>query len=288
MSTSTAEICAPTDGLECPPPDARPPLLADLREALTEQWRYRDLLLQIVTRDLLLRYKQTSMGIAWAVLVPLLNTAIFSVVFMRVAPIDTPVPYPLFAYSGLVAWNFTASALRFATISLTANTTLVSKVYFPREIFPFAAVIVSLVDTSVAAALAGLVMAYYGIGVGPLALAVIPLLLVQLTLTAALALVLSMANLFYRDVKYLFDVVIIVWMFGSSVVYPAAAAGGALGRIMRLNPMSLIIDGYRAVLFDQQLPPVAPLALTAAGALALLVAAWVAFHRAEFSFAERI
>src|SRR5205085_4615315 len=111
--------------------------------------------------DLRLRYKQTAMGFGWALLMPLLNTAIFSVVFMRVAPVETRVPYPLFAFCGLLAWNFTASALRFAVTSLTSNTNLVTKVYFPREIFPLSAVAVSLVDFAVAATVLVAMMASY-------------------------------------------------------------------------------------------------------------------------------
>src|SRR5213080_5205379 len=126
-------------------------LLRDFREIVDEQIEFRELLIQMTARDLLLRYKQTAMGLGWALLSPTLNTIIFSVIFMRVAPVDTRVPYPLFAYCGLLAWNFTASALRFAVTSLTANTNMVTKVYFPREIFPFSAVAVSLVDFAVAA-----------------------------------------------------------------------------------------------------------------------------------------
>src|SRR5438093_13751520 len=109
-------------------------LAADIREMFREQFEFQELLLQMTRRDLLLRYKQTLMGFGWAIFMPLVNTAVFSVVFTRVAPIDTGLPYPLFAYCGLLSWNFFASAQRFAVISLTSNTTLVTKVYCPREI----------------------------------------------------------------------------------------------------------------------------------------------------------
>ena len=140
--------------------------------------------------------------------------------------VDTPVPYPLFAYCGLLAWNFTASALRFAVSSLTANTTLVTKVYFPREIFPFSAVAVSLVDFLVAATVLVAMMAYYRMAPTAALLCLPAIVLVQVAFTAALALLLAMANLFYRDVKYLFEVVLTVWMFASAVVYPVDAVGG--------------------------------------------------------------
>src|SRR5947209_16906033 len=114
-----------------------------------EQDDTRELLCQMTRRDLWLRYKQPGRGFGWAVCMPVSNPILFSVVFMRVAPIDVGVPYPLFAYTGLLAWNFFASSLRFSVSSLTANINLVAKVYFPREIFPFSAVIVSAVDFAV-------------------------------------------------------------------------------------------------------------------------------------------
>jgi lipopolysaccharide transport system permease protein len=260
----------------------------DFRDALTEQYRCHGLLFQLAMRDLLLRYKQTVIGIAWAIFVPLLNTLIFSLLFMRVAPIKTSVPYPLFAYAGLVAWNLTAAALRSATTSLTSNPTLVSKVYFPREVFPFAALLVALVDTLVAAGILIVMMAIYHIAPGPSALLVPVVLLIQLIFTAAMGLLLAMANLFYRDVKYLFDALLTIWMLASSVVYPIGIVGGRLGRIMAWNPMAVIVDAYRSLVLDAMLPPIAPLAVTGIGSLFLLVIAWVMFHRAEFVFAERI
>src|SRR5262249_42814807 len=190
--------------------------LNDLREIAAEQIAYRELLLQMTQRDLILRYKQTLMGVAWAMLMPLVNTAIFSVIFTRVAPIDTGVPYPLFAFTGLLAWNFFASSLRFAATSLTSNATLVTKVYFPREVLPTSAVLVSLVDTLVGSLLLAAMMIYYHVGVTP-AILVLPLVLaVEAIFTCAVALVLAMANLFYRDVKYVLEVAIMIWMFATS------------------------------------------------------------------------
>jgi lipopolysaccharide transport system permease protein len=262
-------------------------LTADVREALHEQVEFRELLYQIICRDLLVRYKQTAMGFAWAVLTPVLNTIIFSVLFMRVAPIDTPVAYPLFVFSGLLVWNFTASALKFAVTSLTANTSLVTKVYFPREIFPFAAVVVALVDTAVAAVVLAGMMIYYGVAVTPMLLLLPVIVIIHTLFTTALALLLSMANLFYRDVKYVFDAVLTVWMFASAVVYPASSLGGALGLIVNANPMTAIVESYRYVLLYGAAPP-ATLIPAAVVSVVLLPAAWLLFHRSEFRFAENI
>jgi lipopolysaccharide transport system permease protein len=260
----------------------------DFREMLHEQIDFRELLYQLTARDLLLRYKQTAMGFAWAVLMPLLNTAIFSVVFMRVAPVQTRVPYPLFAYCGLLVWNFTASALRFSVTSLTANTNLVTKVYFPREIFPFSAVAVSFVDYAVAATVLVAMMIYYGIAPTSAALLLPTIVAVHAMFTAALALLLAMANLFYRDVKYLFEVFLTVWMFASAVVYPVDGVGGWTGTLIRANPMTGIVEAYRSVLLYGTAPEPTVFGWTAALTLLLLPMAWLLFHRCEFRFAENI
>jgi ABC-type polysaccharide/polyol phosphate export permease len=149
-------------------------------------------------------------------------------------------PYPVYAYLGLLAWNFSASSLRFAITSLTGNSNLVSKVYFPREIFPFSAVGVSLIDTVVGASLLVAMLIYYGISPGwPIVL--LPLILaVHVALTAGIALLLAMAHLFFRDVKYVFDIVLNVGMFATSVVYPVERMGGTLGAVLSLNPLTTI------------------------------------------------
>jgi homopolymeric O-antigen transport system permease protein len=263
-------------------------LVNDFKEMVSEQVEYRDLLYQMTKRDLLLRYKQTAMGFGWAVFTPLVNTAVFSVIFTRVAPIDTVVPYPVFAYCGLLVWNYFSSALKFSVNSLTSNTSLVTKVYFPREIFPVSAVAVSFVDFVVGATLLVALMVYYRIPVGP-PIVLLPLvILVHVVFTTAVALVLARWNLFYRDVKYLFEVVIVVWMFATSVVYPVGLVGGRLGVIMQLNPMTPIVEAYRSVLLLGTWPPAGPLAAVGLLSVAFLAWSWVAFHRSEFEFAENI
>ena len=262
--------------------------VAEARALITEQIEYRELLVQMTRRDLLLRYKQTIMGFGWALFMPIVNTIVFSIVFMRVAPVQTGMPYPLYAFTGLLAWNFTASSLRFAVTSLTSNANLVSKIYFPREIFPFSAVAVALVDTAVGGiALVGL-MAWYGVGVGwPILL--LPLIVaVHVMFTAGVALVLAMSHLFFRDVKYIFDIFLNVAMFATSVVYPIELIGGTTERILALNPLTSIINAYRAVLLQGTTPDWGSLAAAAAVSTVLLLTAWMTFHRAELTFAENI
>ena len=263
-------------------------VMTDVREMLTEQAEYRELLVQMTRRDLLLRYKQTIMGFGWAVFMPLVNTAVFSVIFTRVAPIDTGVAYPVFAYCGLLAWNFFAASLRFSVNSMAANVALVTKVYFPREILPFSSILVCLVDFAVGSTVLVALMIYYQVAPSP-ALLLLPLvLLVHVAFTSAVGLLLAMANLFYRDVKYLFEVVITVWMFATSVLYPMELLGGRLATVAMLNPMTPIINGYRAVLLYGRSPFDGPFLYAAALSIACLGMAWLVFHRAEFRFAENV
>jgi ABC-type polysaccharide/polyol phosphate export permease len=252
----------------------------------SEQREYRELLIRMTARDLLIRYKQAVMGFGWAIFMPLVNTVLFSVIFTRVAPLETDVPYPIFAYTGLMFWNCFASALRFCTTSLTSNAVLVTKIYFPREIFPFSAILVCLVDLAVSAIVLVGLLIYYRIPVSSTLLLVPAILLVQVIFTAGIGLIVAMANLFLRDVKYIFEVVLTVWMFATSVVFPLDRVEGTLGALLRLNPMTPIIEGYRAAILRGELPDFGALAIAAVLACVTLAVGWLTFHRAEFRFAE--
>ena len=260
----------------------------EIKEIVAEQYEFRELLYQMTRRDLLLRYKQTIMGFGWAIFMPLVNTAVFSVIFTRVAPLEMDLPYPLFAYSGLLAWNFTASSFRFAVNSLTSNSNLVTKVYFPREIFPISAVIVSLVDFAVGATVLVALMIYYQV-VPTFAVLALPwVVAVHIMFTISISLLLAMGNLFYRDVKYLFEIGITIWMFMSAVLYPVSHIGGLAGKIMVFNPMTPILEGYRDVLIRGHLPNPGAFLITTVTATVLLLVAWLIFHRAEYEFAENV
>jgi lipopolysaccharide transport system permease protein len=263
-------------------------LAGDLKEMAGEQYTYRELLYQMTRRDLLLRYKQALMGFGWAIFMPLVNTAVFSVIFTRVAPLQMDMPYPLFAFCGLLAWNFSASSMRFAVTSLTPNASLVTKVYFPREIFPLSAVLVSLVDFAIGSLVLIALMIYYQVA-PTAAIAALPwVLAVHFMFTLAVAMTLAMANLFYRDVKYLFELIVTVWMFMSAVLYPVDRVGGLTGQLMAINPMTPILEAYRDVLLRGRTPDPYSFAITTAIAALCLVVAWLIFHRAEYEFAESV
>lgn len=260
----------------------------DARDMIRELVQYRELLLSLTRRDLQLRYKQTIMGFGWSILMPVTYMILFSLIFTRVVKLETGVPYPIYAYTGLLPWNLFASSLRFAVGSLTANHTLVTKVYFPREILPFSSILVSLVDFAVGTLVLAGLMAYYGIGVH-WTIALLPvILLVQIMFTAGVTLLLSMGNLFFRDVKYLIEILVTLWMFATSVVYPIERIGGKVSGLLALNPMTPILDAYRAVVLRGELPSLGPFAYAAGVSAALLVVSWLVFHRAEFRFAESI
>jgi ABC-type polysaccharide/polyol phosphate export permease len=263
-------------------------LRRDVREMFQELAEYRELLLTLTRRDLLLRYKQTIMGFGWAILMPFTYMIVFSVIFTRVVPLETDVPYPIFAYTGLLPWNFFASSLRFAVGTLVANRTLVTKVYFPREILPFSVILVALADFAVGAILLAALMVYYKVAISAAILFLPVVLAVQILFTAGVTLWLSMANLFFRDVKYLIEIVITLWMFATSVVYPVDRVGGQIGTLLALNPMTPIIDAYRSVLLYGRLPDAGPFGYAAGLSVILLAVAWISFHRTEPRFAESI
>jgi len=258
---------------------------ADVRQMLAEQASFWPLTRSLVQRDLRLRYRNAVLGFGWAVGMPLLHTLIFWMIFTRVVPFETDVPYPVYAYSGLLAWNLLASSLRFSVTSLSANPNLVTRVYFPREVLPFSAVIVACVDFAVASLVLAGMMVIYGVTPG-WTLALVPLILaVQMSLTAGLALLVAMTNLFFADTKYILELLLTVGMFATSVVIPVDRAAGPLGSVLRLNPMTQILNAYRLVLRGE-LPDLVALGAAAAVSLTVLMVCWLAFHRAEFRFAE--
>ena len=253
-----------------------------------EQGEYVELLRAIIRRDLSLRYRNAILGVGWAVFAPLLQMIVFTLVFTRVAPLETGMPYAVYAYAGLLVWTMFASALRAAASSLTSNPDLVTKVYFPREVLPFAAVLVALFDFAVASVVMGMLMAYYDVAIGWSVFFLPVVVLVHVAFTAGVALIVAMAHLFYADVKYVFELVLLLWMFASSVLYPIDRVGGTLGVVMRLNPMTSIIEAYRDVLLRHALPAPGPFVGVTLVALLTLGLGWLLFHRAELRFAEEI
>lgn len=264
--------------------------------------RYRELMWMLAWRDIRVRYKHSALGVAWAVVPPAAMMLVFAFVFGQVVQIDrqkltggVAVPYSLFAFSGLVPWMFFANGLTGAIGSLVANRPLVTKIYFPREVFPLSAILSASVDFAVAmVVLVALAVGLhflpngwtYEPGWAILCLPVV--ILAQVMFMAGLGLVLSMANLFYRDVGFLFRSIIQLWMFVTCVVYQLEATSGWKRVIIQLNPMTPIIRGYRSCLIQNTSPFDPAFVNAAVVSLLVLLVGWSMFRRREFEFAENI
>jgi ABC-type polysaccharide/polyol phosphate export permease len=213
---------------------------------------------------------------------------VFTVIFNRVAKIETAAPYPIFLYCGLLPWILFSSSLKGATNSLLNNRTMIAKVYFARELMPFASITAALVDFLIASSLLGVLMIYYGYPPKSTMWLVPVLVLIQTIFAAGLGLALSMANLWFRDVKYFFDVVLQLWMFATPVVYPVRRVGEPLYTILQFNPMTPIVEAYRAVILQGEMPDALPLAAAAFTSCVIFAVSWLWFHRSEYTFAENV
>ncbi len=264
----------------------------------TDLQRFLHLSASLTWRDLRVRYKQSMLGIAWAVLLPLSMMLVFTFVFTRAVNVSDALglamPYALFAYTGLVPWTFFGSSLNGCVQSLVANRNLVTKVYFPREVFPLSCVAVAFVDFCIAMAVLVGLMAYFHFR-GGWTLAVHPqwafvpvIVAVQVALTVGLGMMLAMANLFYRDVRQVVGVVLQLWMFISAVVVPVPQGDGYLARVIAMNPLVPIITSYRDCILQGQWPDPAGFLYSAAFATVALFGGWLCFRRASYRFAECI
>jgi lipopolysaccharide transport system permease protein len=258
-------------------------------ENLTALYRHRELLWAWTLRDIRVRYKQSLLGVAWAVLQPLSVMAMFSLVFAYIVPIPTDgIPYPIFSYTALLPWTFFATAVSFAVPSLVNNMTLVTKVYLPREIFPLAAVSGSFVDFLVASLVFVGLMLVYRLPFSATLLAVPVLLLIQVLLTLGVVLIASAVNVFYRDVRFLVPLGMQLWMYATPIIYPVSLVPEWLRPVYMLNPMAGLIEAYRAVALRGTWPDWGTLAPAAGIALVLFALGYVYFKRVEWQFADII
>ncbi len=263
-----------------------------------ELLRYRELLFSLTWRNIRVRYKQSLLGISWAVLLPLSLMLVFTFVFTRaidgVGALKVNMPYALYAYCGLVPWTFFAASLNGCVNSLVSNRNLVTKVYFPREVFPLSCVGSAFVDFCVAMTVLGGLMVYFhsagqwSANLSATLLFLPVVLVVQITLTVGLGMMLAMANLFYRDVRQVFSVAIQLWMFVSAVVVPVPRDGSALATIIGFNPLVPIISAYRTCILEGTLPEAGGFLYATAVAVVSLIGGWFCFRKASHRFAECI
>jgi len=255
--------------------------------SLRDLWAYRELFYFLVLRDIKVRYKQTFLGIAWVVAQPLFTTIIFTLFFGILAGVPSEgMPYPVFAFAGLLPWTFFSSAVTQSGNSLVGNSNLITKVYFPRIIIPCAAVGAGLLDFAISFVVLVGLMVYYRVA-PTWGILMLPLLVLLVTLFAlAVGTWLSALNVKYRDVRHLLPFLLQMWMFASPVIYAPTFVPVRWRWLLTLNPMTGIIDGFRAAIFGQKRFDWAELAVSGVMTLALLVYSTYVFKRMEKTFAD--
>src|SRR5215469_5175957 len=254
---------------------------------LTELWEYRELLYFYVWRELKVRYKQTVVGAAWAVLQPLMTMLVFSLFFGKLAHIPSGgLPYPVFYYSALLPWMYFSGALTNATNKVVENQYVITKVYFPRLILPISAVLSGLVDFAVSFLMFVVIMIYYRIQ--PMwTILFLPLFLLMAVATAlGVGLWLSALNAVYRDVRYVVPFLLQFWMFASPVVYPSSLVPAKWRVLYELNPMAGVIEGFRWSFTGTGDPPSRMLLISAAMVVAIVVTGIMYFQKMETTIAD--
>lgn len=253
-----------------------------------ELWRHRELLWLLTLREIKVRYKQTALGVVWAVLQPLSLMVVFTIFFSRFARIQSDgIPYPLFSYAALLPWTFFSTSLSSAIPSLIANSHIITKIYFPREVIPLASVLAALLDFLIAAAVFVALLVWYRVPPTWNLLYVAPVLAIQLVFTVGVSLLLSAFTVLYRDVRHTLPLVIQIWMFVTPILYPASVVPPHWRAwYFSLNPMAAIIDGYRRTILQQQSPQISYLLLAASVSCLLLWAGYKYFKYLEREFAD--
>lgn len=260
-----------------------------LMAALRELWRYRGLLLTWTQRNIKVRYKQSLLGAAWAILQPFSTMVIFSVIFTYFVRVSTEgIPYPIFSYTALLPWTFFASSISLGVPSVVNNMNLVTKIYFPREIFPIAAVAASFVDFLVASVVFLGMMVFYRVPLRVTALLVPLLLAIQIVLTLGVVLLASAVNVRYRDVRFVVPLGVQLWMYATPIIYPVSLVPERWRTLYMLNPMAGLIEGYRAVILRGEWPQWECVGLAAVISVGLFLAGYWAFKRLEMAFADII
>jgi lipopolysaccharide transport system permease protein len=254
---------------------------------LSEFISYRELLYVLTVREIQIRYRQSVLGIAWAVLQPLALMLMFTLIFSVLLKVPSDgVPYPIFSYSALMFWIFFSGSLTRAIPSVEINAPLIRKIYFPRELFPISSVLAALFDLLIATVIFLGLMFYFHVPFTVNMLYVVPILVIQTIFIMGICFFASALNVYYRDVKYALPLFIQLWMYATPIIYPMSIVPERLLTFYLLNPMTGIIDGYRNVLIKGLPPDYFYLGVAAAGAVVLFVLGYLYFKRIEMTFAD--
>jgi lipopolysaccharide transport system permease protein len=280
VTSGSTQGMSPPPHLHISPPEKWIPV------NLRELWDYRELIATFTLRDVKLRYKQTGLGVLWAIIQPLLMMLIFTFFFGRLAKLPSDgIPYPLFVLAALLPWTLFSEGLTRSTTSMVTNANIMTKVYFPRLVMPLAGILSPLVDFGVSLLILVVMMAYYGYVPG-LTLIFLPLfVLFALATSLGIGLWLSALNVRYRDFQYTVPFIIQLWLFASPVVYPASLVPESIRFLYGLNPMAGVIEGFRWALYGTAMPG-AMMLVSAGVVLLLLISGAFYFRRMEQYYAD--
>jgi lipopolysaccharide transport system permease protein len=254
-----------------------------------ELWRYRELAGQIALRDITVRYRQTALGGAWAVLQPIGFMVVFSLIFGNVAGISSDgLPYPLFSLAALVPWTFFANALLLGSDSLVSNSALVSKIYFPRIFMPAGVVVAGFVDLAISIVILLVIVLAWGYAPSIAILALPVLVLIAAAAALGTSAALSAINVRYRDVRYVVPFAIQMWLFVSPVVYPSSQISEPWRTLSAINPMVGVVEGFRWATLGTGNAPWDLIAISAGAALAIFLTGLAYFDRVERGFADHV
>lgn len=256
---------------------------------IKELWEYRELLYFLVWRDVKVRYKQTALGAAWAIIQPFCTMIVFSLFFGRLAKVPSDgVPYPIFSYTALVPWSFFAYGLNQASNSLVTSSNLITKVYFPRLIIPMATVLSGVVDFALAFVVLLGMMLYYGV-VPTVNVLWLPLFLLLALVTAlGVGLWLSSLNVKYRDVRYVVPFITQFWMFATPIAYSSKLLSHPWRTVYGLNPMVGVVEGFRWALLGTSTAPGPIIAVSSLASVVILIGGAFYFRRMEKTFADLV
>jgi lipopolysaccharide transport system permease protein len=256
---------------------------------LRELWQYRELLYFLVWRDVKVRYKQTVLGAAWAILQPVATMVVFTLFFGRLAGVPSDgVPYPLFSLAALVPWTFFATGLVQSSNSLVGSQQLITKVYFPRLAIPIASVLAGVVDFALAFLVLLGVMLAYGTVPGPRGVWIVPLLLLAFATALGVGLWLAALHVRYRDVRYVMPFLVQLWLLATPIAYPSSLLSEPWRTLYGINPMVGVVEGFRWALLRTDTAPGPALVVSTLVAVALLLGGIVYFRRTERTFADVI
>jgi lipopolysaccharide transport system permease protein len=277
-----ASVATSTD-----PGDGRPTFVIEATHGVTridfaELWHFRDLLYFLTWREISVRYKQTALGIAWAVIQPLATMLVFTVFLGRLAKMPSDgIPYPIFSYLGLLPWMYFANAVTRSSASLVGNSNLLSKVYFPRLLIPLSGTLSALADFAIAFGILGLLMLWYGIIPAATAWVLLPLSLLMTLAAFGVGTFFAALNVRYRDVQHAIPFVMQIWMYATPVVYPSSVVPARWKLAFALNPLAGLIEAYRAAVLGR------PIDWASLGVSTVVIVAALAFGLLQFRRLER-